>query len=70
MEMKKALAYYQKAILEKDAYANYRFAICLIKGKLNNGRQTREEIEKGFNILNLIANDDRDPSPEAMAELG
>jgi hypothetical protein len=54
--MKKALTYYQKAISEKDVYANYRFAVCLMKGKVSGG-QSREEIEKGFNILKRIENE-------------
>lgn len=66
IDVKKALAYYQKAIDGKDVYANYRYAICLIKGKVNNGGQTKEQIEKGFSLLNKISNE----SAEAMAELG
>jgi TPR repeat protein len=41
IDIKKALAYYQKAINDKDVYANYRYAICLMKGKVNNGEQTK-----------------------------
>jgi TPR repeat protein len=44
--------------------------MCLIKGKYNKDGQKKEEIEKGFSILNQIANDSQNPSPEAMAELG
>jgi hypothetical protein len=41
-DIKRSLAYYQKAISLKDPYANYRFAMCLIKGKYNKeGIQTK-----------------------------
>lgn len=66
MDLKKAMAYYQKGISGKEPYASYRYALCLINGKFSREGQNRADIEKGFEILNQIAND----CPEAMAELG
>jgi hypothetical protein len=66
MDLKKAMAYYQKAMSGKEAYASYRFALCLVSGKFGKDGQSREDIEKGYQIFNQISNE----CPEAMAELG
>jgi len=54
----------------KDNYSFYRYALCLIKGKLSSDGQNRKDIEEGFNMLNQIASNQHNPSPEALTELG
>ena len=46
----------------KDNYAQYRYALCLIKGKFSPQGQNKKDIEEGFNLLNQIANS-QTPSP-------
>lgn len=46
------MTYYQKAMGRKDAYASYRYAMCLIKGYADReGKVNRPDIEKGYNLL-------------------
>ena len=54
----------------KDNYSFYRYALCLIKGKFSPDGQNRKDIEEGFNMLNQIASNNHNPSPEALTELG
>ena len=40
-DLKQATAYYKKAMERGESYANYRFAMMLIQGKLNPGGKRR-----------------------------
>ena len=53
----------------KDSYAQYRYALCLIKGKFSPQGQNKKDIEEGFNLLTQISSA-QPPSPEALTELG
>jgi uncharacterized protein len=62
-DLKQAVLYYKQGMKGKDSYAYYRYAMCLIKGKLSPSGQNKKDIEEGFNILTQIANDSQNPSP-------
>jgi len=70
MNIKLAVEYYKKAMERGEPYASYRFAMCLIKGKLNKNLQKREDIEKGYKMLEQMVNNSRSFCPEALSELG
>jgi TPR repeat protein len=69
-DIKQASLYYKQGMKGKDNYSFYRYALCLIKGKFSPEGQNRKEIEEGFNMLNQIASNNQNPSPEALTELG
>ena len=50
----------------KDNFGQYRYALCLIKGKFSPQGKNKKDIEEGFNLLSQIANSSENPSPEAL----
>ena len=42
-----------------ESYANYRFAMALIKGELSKGGSNREDIQKGIKLLEQAATSDK-----------
>lgn len=53
----KAMKYYQNA---SKPYAKYKFAMALIKGKLNQNGVNKSDLEKGYKILTQIASEKGD----------
>ena len=58
-DLNKAVKYYQKAMKANESYANYRFAMALIKGELSKGGSNREDIQKGIKLLEQAATSDK-----------
>ena len=50
-DLNKAVKYYQKAMKSNQPYANYRFAMALIKGELSKSGINRDDIQKGIKLL-------------------
>ena len=69
-DLKQAVDYYKRAMERGESYASYRFAMCLIEGKLNNKVMRREDVEKGHKMLESIAGGSKNVCGEALAELG
>ena len=51
------MKYYQNA---SKPYAKYKFAMALIKGKLNQNGVNKSDLEKGYKILTQIASEKGD----------
>ena len=54
-DFNKAIKYYQKGMNGGESYSHYRFAMALIKGQCNKNGQNKEDIIKGFKMLEQVA---------------
>ena len=52
--MTKAMKYYQSG---NKAYGKYRFAMALIRGKLNQNGVNKADLEKGHKLLSQLSSE-------------